>query len=79
MDGIVYFGKGALEVPVELLTVVFVFFEALEFFDEIEFEFGTYPCSKLKGNIPVCKASSVAPGFWNDTFCIGGFNPALVA
>ena len=32
--------QGALEIPIELEAVVFVVLEALEFDDEVEFEFG---------------------------------------
>jgi hypothetical protein len=32
-------GQGALEIPAEFETVVFIVFEALEFLDEVELEF----------------------------------------
>jgi hypothetical protein len=56
------FGKGTLQVPIEFLMVVFVFFQSLEFFDKIAFEFGTYPCSKFKANTTVGKGSPIATG-----------------
>ena len=40
VDGVVDLGEGPLELPTEFETVVFVVLEALEFLDEVEFEFG---------------------------------------
>jgi hypothetical protein len=38
VDAVVDLGEGALEVPIELESVVFVVLEALEFDDEVELE-----------------------------------------
>jgi hypothetical protein len=40
VNAIVNFGERALKVPIEFQAIVFVFLEALEFFKEVEFEFG---------------------------------------
>ena len=43
VDVVIDLGQGALEIPSEFETLVFVLFEALELLDQVEFEFRTEP------------------------------------
>ena len=43
VDAVVKLGQGALEIPAEFETVVFILFEAQELLDQVEFEFRTEP------------------------------------
>ena len=57
--------KCAIEIPSEREAAVFVFLEALEFFDQVYFEFGTNPHSEFKGYVlvSVCASITTCCGF----------------
>jgi len=49
VDAVIDLGEGALEVPGELESVVFVVLEALEFLDGVELEFRAEPGAEFEG------------------------------
>lgn len=53
VDAVIDFGQCALEVPIELEAVVFLVLEALEFLDEVEFEFHRDPGGEFEGDVLV--------------------------
>ena len=63
VNGVINLSKGTLQVPVKLLAVVFVFFEALESLNDVEFKLHRYPRSKRKSNVFVRKCAAVTPRF----------------
>lgn len=75
MDEVIYLGEGALEVLGQLEAVVFLIFEALELFDEVDFENGTDRRAKLKGDVNMRISTSVSPrlGLNPDGICF--FDP----
>ena len=76
VDAVVDLGEGALEIPAELETVVFVVLEALEFLDEVELELRAEPRSELEGDVFVGKgAASVTSGPRLEPNGSSGFNP----
>jgi len=66
VDAVVDLGKGALKAPIELQTAVFVLFKPLKFGDEIEFELGTEPRSKLERDVFVGVSATVSAGTGNE-------------
>ena len=76
MDAVVDLGEGALEVPIELEAVVFLVLEALEFLDEVEFEFRAEPRAELEGDVLVgVGATTVAPGLGLESDGSRGLDP----
>ena len=62
MDAVVDLREGALEVPLELEPVVLLVLQALEFLDEVEFEFNGNPRGELERDVLVRIGAAVAPG-----------------
>ena len=75
MDQIIYLGKCPGRIPFKLLYSLFVEFEPREFFDQVEFEFRTYPGGELKSNILVGICPAVTTGFGDNADGIGGLYP----
>ena len=75
-DG-VEFGEGAVEVPREGQAAVFVVFEALEFFDEVDFELRADPHAEFEGDILVCISAAVSAGARLESDRSGFLNPFL--
>ena len=71
--------EGAVEIPREGESAVFVVLEALEFLDEVNFEFGADPHAEFKGDVFVgeCAAIPARAGFQADG--VGLFHPILDA
>lgn len=55
-----------MEAPIELQTAVFVLFKPLKFGDEIEFELGAEPRSKLERDVFVGVSAAVSAGTGNE-------------
>ena len=62
VDAVIELRKGAIEVPSEGKTAVFVVLEALEFFDEVDFEFGADPHAEFEGDILVSIGAAIPAG-----------------
>lgn len=62
VDAVVQLGQGAVEVPGEGEAAIFVVLEALEFLDEVYFEFGADPHAEFKGDVLVGEGAAVTPG-----------------
>ena len=77
VDVVVELGKGAIEVPGERQAAVFVFLEALEFLDEVEFELDRYPGSEFKGDVLVGVGAAVSSRFGDQPDGMGRFDPLL--
>ena len=75
VEAVVDLGEGAVEVPGQREAAVFVFLEALEFSDEVEFEFDGDPGREFEGNVPVSESATVATGFGNDAYGCSVFDP----
>jgi len=75
VDAVVDLGEGALEAPPELEAVVFVIFETLEFFDEVELEFRAEPGAELEGDVLVGVGAAVASGARDQSFGPGQVDP----
>ena len=75
MDVIVYFGEFSFGSPADLF--LFLFFQPLELFDDIQLEFYGNPARKFERNILMSIGSSVTPRFGNDTDGIGRIDPLL--
>lgn len=75
MDAVVDFGQFAFGTPAELF--LFLFFQPLELFDDIQLEFYGNPARKFERNILMSIGSSVTPRFGNDTDGIGRIDPLL--
>ncbi len=75
MDAVVDLGEGALEVPVELETVVFVVLEALEFLDEVESKFDRDPRGEFEGDIFLGEGAAVAARARGDSYGSSFFEP----
>ena len=73
MDAIVDFCQIPFDIPAELLE--FLFFEPLEFFNEVELELDRYPGREFKGDVFVGKSAAVAPCLGNNANCTGAFDP----
>ena len=50
VNAVVELGKGAIEIPREGKSAVFVLLEPLEFLDQVEFEFDGDPRGEFKGD-----------------------------
>ena len=68
VDAVADLGEGALEAPIELQTAVFVLFKPLKFGDEIEFELGAEPRTKLERDVFVGVSAAVSTGTGNQPF-----------
>ena len=75
MDAVVDFGQLAFGTPAELF--LFLFFQPLELFDDLQLEFYGNPARKLERNILVGIGSSVTPRFGNDADCVRRIDPLL--
>ena len=68
VDAVVDLGEGALKAPIQLQAAVFVLFKPLKFGDEIEFELGAEPRSKLERDVFVGVSAAVSAGTGNEPF-----------
>ena len=75
VDAIVDLGQGALKVPIELQAVVFVVFEPLEFFDEVELELRAEPRAELEGDVFVGKGAAIAASAGDQATRAGAVDP----
>ncbi|MCU0748961.1 MAG: hypothetical protein MUF13_05370 [Akkermansiaceae bacterium] len=75
LDTIVDPGKGALEVPIELWSVVILVLNASKFLDEVELDFDRDPRRKLKGDVLVGVGAAVSAVAGNDADRSGFIDP----
>ena len=77
MDAVVNLAEAARQVPFKGAIRDLFVLEALEFFDEEEFELGGYPRGKFEGDIFVRKSAAIATGRTFNTDGASGFNPLV--
>lgn len=77
MDAVVELGEGAVEVPSERESAIFVLFETLELLDEVELEFNGDPGGELEGYVLVGVRTTVASGSRGDPCGLGLLDPLL--
>ena len=79
VDAVVELREGAVEVPREGEAAAFVLLEALEFLDEVDFEFGADPHAELERNVAMGECAAVASGARAEADGRGFFDPILHA
>ena len=79
VDAVVELGEGAIEVPRQGEAAAFVFFETLEFLDEVNLELGANSHAKLEGKVAMGVGAAVASGAGAEADGSGFLHPFLHA
>jgi len=79
MHAVIELGEGAVKVPSEGEALVFIFLEAAEFPDQINFELGADPHAEFKSDIGMGAGAAVASGSGFKADGVGFLNPFLHA
>ena len=77
VDTVIELGEGAVEIPGEGEAAVFVVLEALEFLDEVEFEFRAEPGAKFKSDILVGIRAAIAASAGGQSLGPSALDPSL--
>jgi len=75
VDAVIDLGQGALEVPTELEPVVFLVFEAAEFFDQVNFELRADPRPELKSDVRMGESAAISPRCGLEPNSVGFLDP----
>ena len=77
VNAVVKLGESSIQVPIKRLSVTFIVFEPLEFFDQVEFKLGAQPGPELERDVLVGVGSTVSARRGNNADCAGSRNPLL--
>ena len=77
VDSIIDFCQFPVQVPSKGQATVFVRFQALVVFDNIQLEFGRNPRSELKGYVLVSKCDGISALFGHNSLRTGLFHPSF--